>query len=157
MNTFIKLFLAIIICEGVGLIGSIFTFNSVNIWYMTLNKPFFNPPSWLFGPVWTTLYFLMGVAAFLVWKKGLKNKKIKRALTYFSIQLFLNFLWSLLFFGLHNPLLGLLDIGLLLISIILTIIIFYKISKAASYLLILYLLWVSFATLLNFFIVLLNH
>jgi len=157
MYTFIKLFFAIIICEGVGLIGSIFTFNSVNTWYTTLNKPFFNPPPWIFGPVWTTLYFLMGVAAFLVWKKGLKNKKIKRALTYFSIQLFLNFLWSALFFGLHNPLLGLLDIVLLFISIILTIIIFYKISKAASYLLIPYLLWVSFATLLNFSIVLLNH
>jgi translocator protein len=99
----------------------------------------------------------MGVAAFLVWQKGLKNKKVKSALTYFSTQLFFNFLWSLFFFGLHNPLLGLLDIVLLLISIILTIIIFYKISKKASYLLIPYLLWVSFATFLNFSIVLLNH
>lgn len=156
MNTFIKLFLAIIICEGVGLIGSIFTFNSVNTWYMTLNKPFFNPPSWIFGPVWTTLYFLMGVAVFLVWKKGLKNKKIKRALLYFFIQLFFNFLWSLLFFGLHSPILGLIDIVALLITIIFTIRAFYTISKPASYILLPYFLWVSFATILNISILILN-
>lgn len=157
MRMLLKLVVSIVVCEFVGLISVHFTIVSIPTWYVYLHKPFFSPPNWVFGPVWTTLYFLMGIAAFLVWKKGLKNKKIKRALTYFSIQLICNFLWSVLFFGLHNPLLGLVDILLLLISIVLTMTTFFKISKAASYLLIPYFLWVSFAIILNFSIVLLNH
>lgn len=152
-----KLIVCVVGCELVGIAATPFTTASIQTWYAFLNKPSFSPPNWIFGPVWTILYFLMGISAFLLWKKGLKNKKVKRALTYFSMQLFFNFLWSLLFFGLHNPLLGLVDIVLLLISIVLTSITFYKISKVASYLLIPYLLWVSFATLLNLSIVLLNR
>src|SRR3990167_6158490 len=97
MNKFLKLLLAIVICQGAGLIGSIFTFNSVNTWYITLNKPFFNPPSWIFGPVWTILYLLMGISLYLAWN----TKKV--SLKWFWIQLGLNSLWSILFFGLKNP------------------------------------------------------
>ena len=157
MKSFPKLVASIIVCEFVGLISTPFTIASISTWYAFLHKPPFSPPNWIFGPVWTTLYFLMGIAVYLVWIKGIKNKLVKRALLLFVIQLFFNFLWSVLFFGLHSPILGLLDISALLISIILTIITFYKISKVASYILIPYLLWVSFATLLNASIVLLNR
>lgn len=151
-----KFIICVLGCELVGIVSTPFTISAIPTWYVTLNKPPFSPPNWIFGPVWTTLYFLMGVSVFLIWKKGLKNKKIKKALLYFIIQLFFNFLWSLFFFGLHNPLLGLIDILLLLISIILTIITFYKISRVAGYFLLPYLLWVIFATVLNLALVVLN-
>jgi len=150
MNKAFKLFLAIIICEGAGLIGTIFTFNSVTTWYVTLNKPFFNPPSWIFGPVWTTLYLLMGVSLYLAWG----TKKI--SLKWFWIQLGLNSLWSILFFGLKNPPLALIGIILLLVAIFMTIKSFWRKNKTAAWLLLPYLLWVSFASILNLFIVLLN-
>lgn len=151
-----KLLVAVIGCELVGIISTPFTISAISTWYVFLVKPSFSPPNWIFGPVWTTLYLLMGISAFLIWRKGLRNKKVKRALSYFLVQLFFNFSWSLLFFGLHSPLLGLLNIILLLISIVLTIQAFYKISKVAAYILVPYLLWVSFATILNIAIVLLN-
>lgn len=151
MNKFLKLFLAIIICEGAGLIGSIFTFNSVNTWYMTLNKPFFNPPPWIFGPVWTILYLLMGVSLYLAWG----TKKI--SLKWFWIQLVLNSLWSILFFGLKNPTLALLGIVLLWVAIFMTIKSFWKHNRTASLLLLPYLFWVTFASVLNLAIVLLNR
>lgn len=153
---FPKLLISVLVCELVGLISTPFTIASISTWYVFLNKPLFSPPNWIFAPVWTMLYFLMGVSAFFIWKKGLKYKKAKRSLFFFLIQLFFNFLWSLLFFGLHSPILGLLDILFLLVFIIITIMQFYKISKIAAYLLIPYLLWVSFATILNLSIVLLN-
>ena len=156
MGNIQKLIISIVGCELVGIGASIFTLTAIPTWYSSLTKPSFSPPNWIFGPVWTTLYFLMGVSAFLIWKKGLKSKKVKRALLFFLFQLFFNFLWSILFFGLHNPLLGLLDILLLLVSIIVTLITFYKISKTATYLLIPYLIWVSFATILNFSLIVLN-
>lgn len=156
VKRFLQLGASIVVCEFVGVISAPLTIASIPSWYAFLHKPSFSPPNWIFGPVWTTLYFLMGIAAFLIWKKNLKKKKIQRALMYFLVQLFFNFLWSLLFFGLHNPLLGLGDILLLLISIVVTMNAFYKISKAAAALLIPYLLWVSFATVLNVAIVLLN-
>jgi tryptophan-rich sensory protein len=151
MNKYIKLLLAIIICEGAGLIGTIFTFNSVTTWYVTLNKPFFNPPSWIFGPVWTILYFLMGISLYLAWG----TKKI--SLKWFWIQLVLNSLWSILFFGLKNPPLAFLGIILLWVAIFMTIKSFRKKNKTASKLLIPYLGWVSFASILNLFIILLNR
>lgn len=151
-----KLLAAVIGCELVGIVSTPFTISAISTWYVFLVKPSFSPPNWIFGPVWTTLYLLMGVSAFLIWRKGLKNKKVKRALSYFLVQLFFNISWSLLFFGLHSPLLGLLNIILLLISIVLTIQAFYRISKIAAYILVPYLLWVSFATILNIAIVLLN-
>ncbi|CAN5173218.1 TspO/MBR family protein [soil metagenome] len=151
MNKFIKLLSAIIICEGAGIIGSFFTVNSVNTWYSTLNKPFFNPPSWLFGPVWTILYLMMGISLYLIWEK----KKVD--LKWFWIQLVLNSLWSILFFGLKNPGLAFLEIILLWGAIFLTIRGFWKYKRLSAYLLIPYLLWVTFATILNLSIVLLNR
>lgn len=152
----VKLVTAIVGCELVGLLGTPFTVSAVTTWYTTLNKPFFSPPNWIFGPVWTTLYALMGISLYLIWSQGVKDAKVKHAVWYFVAQLSLNFLWSLLFFGLQNPLLGLVDIIVLWIAILLTIRAFYPLSKTAAYLLLPYLAWVSFATLLNFSIVLLN-
>lgn len=157
MNKYFRLLLSIIICELVGLIGTPFTISAIQSWYVYLNKPFFSPPNWIFGPVWTTLYALMGISAYLIWSKGFKNKKVKKGLQFFGIQLGFNFIWSILFFGLHNPILGFLDIILLWISIFITIKKFYVISKPAAYLLIPYLAWVSFASLLNLSIILLNR
>jgi tryptophan-rich sensory protein len=157
VKDFPKLTVSIVVCELIGLISTPFTITSITTWYAFLHKPPFSPPNWVFGPVWTTLYFLMGVAVYLIWIKGIKKKLVSLALFFFAIQLFFNFLWSALFFGLHSPVLGLLDILALLLSIILTIVAFYKISKIASYILIPYLLWVSFATLLNISIIVLNR
>jgi translocator protein len=150
LNKYLKLLLSIVICESAGLIGSIFTLSSVNSWYLTLNKPFFNPPSWIFAPVWTILYLLMGVSLYLVW--GVKKVNLK----WFWLQLALNSLWSIIFFGFKNPTLALIEIAVLWISILLTIKSFWKTNKNAAYLLFPYLLWVSFATILNFSIVVLN-
>ena len=151
-----KFLISTIGCELVGLAGTPFTLSSIPTWYQTLQKPSFSPPNWIFGPVWTILYFLMGVAAYLVWIKGLQKKAVKKALSFFIAQLAFNFLWSILFFGLHSPILALIDILILWALILITTIKFYKISKTASYLLIPYLLWVTFATILNLSIALLN-
>lgn len=156
MKKLSKFLISTIGCELVGIAATPFTISAIPGWYQTLNKPVFSPPNWIFGPVWTILYFLMGVAAYLVWIKGLEKKAVKTALTFFIAQLFFNFLWSILFFGLHSPMLALIDIFILWTLILITIIKFYKISKTASYLLIPYLLWVTFATILNLSIVLLN-
>ena len=152
----------LVICCAVpllaGVIGAIYTtHDSLDNWYADLNKPFFNPPDWIFGPVWTTLYIMMGIAAYLVWRKGLDDKVVRIALACFIVQLILNAIWTPLFFGLHSPLLGLIDIVLLLAAIILTIVSFFKISATAALLLIPYLAWVSFATVLNASIYLLNR
>lgn len=156
MHKYLKLFIAVAVCELIGIAGTPFTIASVQTWYQTLNKPFFSPPNWIFGPVWTILYLMMGIAAFLIWEKGLKSKKVKTALKYFLVQLMCNFLWSIIFFGLHAPFVAFIDILVLWIAILLTIMQFYKLSKPSAYLLIPYLAWVSFATLLNGAIVLLN-
>ncbi|MFH1589085.1 MAG: TspO/MBR family protein [archaeon] len=151
---YFKLIAAIIITQLAGIIGSFFTVSSVSTWYVTLNKPFFNPPSWLFGPVWIILYLMMGVALYIVWNN--RTKKSNTALTLFGIQLVLNSLWSILFFGLKNPLLAFIEIIILWVLILFTIIYFKKESKTAAYLLIPYILWVSFAAILNLAIFLLN-
>ena len=156
MKKLILLILAILLCEGVGGLGSIFTFPSITGWYATLNKPFFNPPNFVFGPVWTTLFLLMGISLFLIWTAKTKQKNRKKACLYFYVQLALNFLWSVMFFTVHSPALAFITIVLLWIMILLTIIEFKKISKPAWILLLPYLAWVSFAAILNFFIVLLN-
>ncbi len=142
----------------VGLFGAFFTTDdSINNWYANLNKPVFTPPDWLFGPVWTTLYILMGISAFLVWRKGLADKAIRKALVFFIVQLVFNALWSLLFFGLRSPLLGLIDIFLLEFAIILTLICFEEISIPAVLLLVPYLGWVTFAAILNLAIYFMNR
>ena len=159
MKNFGKLLVSVIICELAGIIGSIFTTSSVRTWYPTLIKPFFQPPNWLFAPVWTALFLLMGIALFLVWSFDKAQDKLiikKRALKIFFVQLLFNVLWSIMFFGLKSPLLGFIVIIVLWISILMTIIKFFKISKPAGWLLIPYILWVSFATILNLAILILN-
>ncbi len=154
MRSLFRFIVSVVLCEGVGLLGGLFTASSVSSWYPLLNKPSFNPPGWIFGPVWTTLYLLMGVSLFLVWQSK-KNKKTL-AFTVFGIQLGLNFLWSILFFGAQRPGYALIDIALLLISIVLTMVLFFRISRTASLLFIPYLLWVSFASVLNYYLFVLN-
>jgi tryptophan-rich sensory protein len=151
-----KLIFAILISQMAGTIGSVFTAPSINTWYETLAKPTLNPPSWIFGPVWITLFFLMGIAAFLVWKKGLERKEVRIALGIFILQLILNTLWSIIFFGLQNPGIALIEIAILWFAILATIIAFTKISKIASWLLVPYIVWVSFAMYLNYAIWMLN-
>jgi benzodiazapine receptor len=152
----IKLVVSIVACQGAGAIGSIFTTPAIPTWYATLQKPFFTPPSWLFAPAWITLYLLMGIAAFLIWRKGLGQKGVRAALVVFLVQLVLNALWSVVFFGLQSPLWGVVVILALWVAILLTIIRFFKLSTAAGALLVPYILWVSFASVLNVAIWVLN-
>ena len=152
----IKLVISIVACQCAGLIGSVFTTPAIPTWYATLQKPFFNPPNWLFAPAWVTLYLLMGIAAFLVWRKGLEQKEVKSALVIFLVQLVLNALWSVVFFGLKSPLYGMVVIVALWVVILLTILRFFKLSTAAGALLLPYILWVSFASVLNIAIWVLN-
>lgn len=152
------LIVAIILCEILGALGTIFTAPNIPTWYAILTKPFFSPPNWVFGPVWTTLFFLIGVALYIIWENSEKKKAKERkfALMVFGVQFLFNILWSGLFFGLKSPLLGLVGIIFLWLSIAWTIILFYNISKKSAYLLVPYILWVSFATILNLAIFLLN-
>jgi tryptophan-rich sensory protein len=150
MSNTLKLIIAVAVPQLVGITSWLATVHGTREWYPTLVKPWFNPPSWVFGPVWTILYFLMGVAAYLVWRKGLEESGVKTALVLFSIQLGLNGIWSLLFFGMHSPCLAMIEIVLLWCAIVATLIAFLKQSKAAGVLLIPYWAWVSFAVLLNF-------
>ena len=145
-----KIVITVVICLLICFLSSFATQSSVNDWYLTLNKPSFNPPNWLFAPVWTILYVLMGIAAGVVWGKGFHHVWVKTALYHFGFQLLLNALWSITFFGLKNPLAALFVIIVLLVMIILTIKWFRVVSKKAALLMIPYLLWVSFATILNY-------
>nr|WP_321415950.1 TspO/MBR family protein [uncultured Allomuricauda sp.] len=142
--------LSVLVCLAIGFLASIATQSSVNDWYVTLNKPSFTPPNYLFAPVWTALYILMGVAAGIVWSKGYHHIWVKTALYHFAFQLLLNALWSIVFFGLKNPLGGMVVILALLTMIILTIKWFKVISKTAALLMIPYVLWVAFAAALNY-------
>ena len=155
-KSFPKIALSIGICLLVGFLSGFATQSAIGDWYGTLTKPFLNPPNWIFGPVWTVLYLLMGLSAGLVWSKGFHHKWVKTALYHFGFQLILNGLWSIVFFGFKNPLFGLLVVIALWILILLTIKWFRVVSKQAAYLLYPYLAWVSFATYLNFSIWLLN-
>ncbi|OKY77490.1 MAG: Tryptophan-rich sensory protein TspO [Candidatus Methanohalarchaeum thermophilum] len=137
-------------CELVGIIGALVTSDAFVSWYPSLEKPWFTPPGYVFAPVWTLLYALMGIALYIVWKKGWPQKKAKYAVSAFAIQLTLNGIWTPLFFGLRNPLLGLIDIILLWIAILVTIVLFTRISKKAGALLIPYIIWVTIATALNY-------
>jgi len=148
---------AIVACELAGIVGSVFTTPSIPGWYAGIVKPSFNPPNWIFGPVWTLLYALMGLAAYLVYEKGFKRPEVKKALTVFAAQLVLNTLWSIVFFGAHMILGAAVVIVLLWALILATILLFYRISKAAAYLLVPYILWVTFATILNVSFYVLNR
>lgn len=147
----------VLICELAGIIGSLFTTPSIPGWYAALTKPPFNPPNWVFAPVWTTLYALMGIAAYLVYEKGLKRDDVRKALVVFAGQLILNALWSIVFFGAHLILGAAVLIVFLWGMIAATIWLFSRISKAAAYLLVPYILWVSFATVLNISLYVLNR
>jgi tryptophan-rich sensory protein len=143
-------------CQLAGIIGSFFTVRSVQTWYVTLQKPSFNPPNWIFGPVWIALYLFMAIAAYLVWTKGWQNRSIKAALAVFLVQLVLNSFWSILFFGLRLPFWAFVEIVFLWLAILLTCVVFFRISRAAALLLIPYFIWVSFASVLNYFLWRLN-
>ncbi|KPJ57195.1 TspO protein [Parcubacteria bacterium DG_74_2] len=169
-----KFVVSILVCQLAGFIGSFFTAPAIPTpWFAELKKPSFFPPNWLFAPAWTVLYLLMGISLFLVWKKnwgiiitaGEQEKKAwnpfstklwrgswreENAVLIFSLQLVLNVLWSVIFFGLKSPGIAFFEILMLWFAILYTIVNFYRISKPAAYLLIPYILWVSFATLLNF-------
>ena len=178
-NNLFKLLISVIICEFAGLVGSFFTTPSINEWYKYLNKPSFNPPNWIFGPVWTTLFILMGISLYLVWSKKLviKNelKLHKRKawnsfsqkfftgkwqktniILIFTTQLVLNVLWSVIFFGAHSPGVAFFELLMLWFAIAFTMVNFYRVSKTAVWLLLPYILWVSFAGVLNFYIFILN-
>ena len=156
MPRILKLIFSIVFVQLAGILGALFTATSIGTWYEMINKPVLNPPSWIFGPVWMVLYLLIGISLFLIWDKGVHKKHEKIAIEIFAIQLILNAIWSPIFFGLQNPGAAIIIIVLLWITIVATIVSFYKISKTAAYLLIPYLLWVSFATYLNYSIWVLN-
>ena len=153
----IKLAGSIVLCMLAGFIGSFFTTPRIPGWYAGLEKPSFNPPAWLFGPVWTALYILMGIALFLVWRKGLAARGVRIALLVFLVQLVLNALWSFAFFGAQSPLAGLIVIIALWGTIAATIALFAPLSRGAAVLLAPYILWVSFAAILNASIYFLNR
>lgn len=157
LNNTLKFIIAIVAVELAGIIGAVFTMPAIGGWYATLNRPVLNPPNWIFGPVWTTLYFLMGVAIWLIWANtAVNSKEKKKAFIIFALQLALNVLWSIIFFGWHNPGLAFFELILLWLSILWTIFVFYKISRPAAWLLLPYIIWVSFAGYLNCAIWLLN-
>ena len=156
LRDILKLIISIVACQCAGVIGSIFTSTEIPTWYAALEKPSFTPPNWLFAPAWITLYLLMGISAFFVWRKGLINRPVRLALLVFLLQLILNVLWSVIFFGLHSPLCGVIVIVALWIAILFTILRFFPISTLAGALLLPYIGWVSFAAVLNISILVLN-
>jgi len=151
-----KLAISIVICQCAGIIGSFFTRRSIPEWYAFINKPAFNPPNWVFAPAWVSLYTLMGISAFLVWRKGLRNPGVRSALMIFLLQLVLNSLWSIVFFGGRSIKGGLAVIALLWLAILWTIIRFFRISRPSAALLFPYIAWVSFAFFLNAALLILN-
>jgi tryptophan-rich sensory protein len=179
-NKVAKLLLSIIICELAGVIGAVFTGPvSIGSWYKNLNKPFFNPPGWIFGPVWTAIFILMGISLYLVWSKKwspknkIKSGKVKvlnslsekflfgswqkaNIILIFILQLVLNVLWSVIFFGMHSVGLAFFELLMLWFAIVFLIVNFYRVSKTSAWLLVPYILWVTFAGILNLVIFLIN-
>ena len=178
-NKPIKFFTSIIICELAGAIGSFFTTSSIGSWYKNLNKPSFNPPNWIFAPTWTAIFVLMGISLYLVWSKkwevknkinyksvNVQNRWSQNFLTgpwqkaniilIFGTQLILNILGSVIFFGAHSAGTAFFELIMLWFAIIFTIVNFYRVSRVAALLLLPYILWVSFALVLNYSIWVLN-
>jgi tryptophan-rich sensory protein len=145
----VKLAACVIICVLPGFVGAMINVKAIPAWYAFIERPSFAPPNWVFAPVWTALYVMMGVSLFLVWRRGTETPGVKDALKIFVVQLILNGIWTPVFFGLRSPLAGLFIIVLMWIAILITIIKFFPISRTAAVLLIPYLAWVSFATALN--------
>ena len=154
MNNAVKLLIALAVPLLIGFFGSFFTVSEIGSWYQTIRKPSWNPPNWIFGPVWTTLYVLMGISLFLIWRSSASHKRI--AIILFAIQLILNFFWSFIFFKQHQIGFAFAEILALWLMIILTILAFGRINKLAAWLLVPYISWVSFAVILNFAIWQLN-
>ena len=146
----------IMLCEAAGIAGSLFTASSIPTWFQTLQKPVFNPPSWLFGPVWVTLYLLMGIAAYRITSLGLKKTGVKRAIGLFLGNLLLNALWSPMFFGARDIALAFIIIAAIWLTLIIVIFRYQELDKPAAYMMLPYLAWVSFATVLNYNFWLLN-
>ena len=147
---------ALLIPQIIGLLGSLFTSATIPTWYATLTRPELAPPNWVFGPVWTVLFILMGIASFLIFQKGYERRDVRIALSFYGAQLILNLLWSILFFGARNPGLAFAEIVVLWLVLFLTIRKFWPLSKTSAYLLVPYILWVSFAGYLNYSIWILN-
>lgn len=156
MNNTLKLIIAIAIPLIVGGTSGFFTATGVESWYQTIARPTWNPPGWIFGPVWTTLYVMMGISLFLVWKEDTSVELKKIAIALFTVQLVLNFFWSFIFFNQHQIGWALVEIAAMWVFILLTIFAFAQVNKAAAWLLVPYISWVSFATILNFTIWQLN-
>lgn len=161
MNTTLKstilLILCILLSQSAGIIGSYFTIDAIQNWYVTLNRPGISPPNWVFAPVWTSLYTMMGISFFLVIRKGISNTTVKIASVIFILQLILNAAWSIVFFGNQNLQNAFIVIIMLIILILLNIFYFHKVNRWAAYLLIPYLAWVSFASVLNYQFWMLNR
>jgi len=151
-----RLIISLALPQLVGIVGSFFTTPAISTWYATLKRPSFSPPNWLFGPAWITLYILMGISVYLIWQKVEKNKKARSVMWLFWVHLVFNASWSVIFFGLQNPGLAFVNIIIMWLLIVVLMIKFWRINRWASYLLIPYLLWVSFASVLNYFIWYLN-
>ncbi|WP_345950997.1 TspO/MBR family protein [Mucilaginibacter sp. PAMB04274] len=151
------LIVSLLITLCIAVTASLFTIPQIPGWYSALNKPSFNPPNWLFGPVWSALYVMIAIAAYLVYQKRNSGAQYNSARIVYFVQLLLNFLWSAMFFGMHQIWGALVVIVLLLIAIVANIYYFGKYSKVAAGLLVPYLLWVSFASVLNLYIYLLNR
>ena len=156
VKTYTRLILSIVVCQIAGIIGSFLTTPAIPTWYARLRKPDFAPPNWVFVPVWMLLYLLMGISLFILWNAGLEKSNVRKSVAIFSVQLVLNIFWSYFFFGLQSPLLGLVEIIALWVAIVLTIVFSFRVSKVAASLLIPYLLWVSFASYLNYLVMILN-
>jgi len=162
MNTFTrpvnfkKLIGSIALCELIGIVAGLFTINAIKEWYVYLNKPEFNPPNWIFGPVWTLLYLLMGIAFYNTLKSNIKDSNYHSSISLFWVQLTLNFLWTIAFFGMRNPTFAFAIIITLIASICVWTLYLQKVHRASAYLQIPYLLWCCFACVLNYYIIRLN-
>ncbi len=156
LNAVVKLVISLLASFAAAGIGSLFTFRAIPEWYAGLKKPPYTPPNRAFGPIWTILYILMGIALFLVWREGFDRKDVKIAIGIFAVQLILNFFWTIIFFGFRSLFGGLIEIVFLWISILITIILFYRISKTAGLLLVPYIIWVTIASYLNYTVYILN-
>jgi translocator protein len=150
LSTTWKLIISILICQSVGIISGLLTTAQNNVWYDTIVKPSWNPPGYLFGPVWTVLYLLMAISLWIVWKSDFYEPMKQEAMLFFASQLFLNFWWTILFFKFHSPIVAFIEIIVMIVLIFITIYRFSEISKTAAWLLVPYISWVCFAAILNY-------